>query len=251
MIDLHTHILPGIDDGPDTLDEAVAMARSAAADGIRVVAATPHVRSDYPTRPESMEAALAEVRAAVAAQGIPLELRGGGEVALEMVDALGRDGLARFGLGGSASYVLLEFPYAGWPLALPALVLDLRARGITPVIAHPERNAEVQADPDRLRPVVLSGALVQLTAASVDGRLGRRSRAAGLELLDRGLAHVLASDAHTPDIRAIGMSAAAEAVGDPSLAAWLTEDVPAAVLAGRDRPPRPPERRRRRRLFAV
>lgn len=248
MIDLHSHILPGIDDGARSLEDALGMARAALADGITQVAATPHVRSDYPTSADTMERTVGELRAALAGEGLGLELLPGGEIALDRLDLLGADDLTRFGLGGSPTYILLEFPYEGWPVALPSIVLGLRTRGVTPVIAHPERSRSVQADPERLRPIALSGALCQLTAASLDGRLGRRNRDAAFELLERGLAHLIASDAHTPDIRGIGMSGAADAVGDPALARWLTETVPAAIVAGEPVPATPAPVRRPSRL---
>jgi protein-tyrosine phosphatase len=248
VIDLHSHILPDIDDGARSLEDALGMARAAVADGITTIAATPHVRVDYPTSASTMERAVGELRAALADERIGLELLPGGEIALDSLDLLGADELARFGLGGSRSYVLLEFPYEGWPVALPSIVLGLRTRGITPVIAHPERSRAVQADPARLRPIALSGALCQLTAASLDGRLGRRNRDAGFELLERGLAQLVASDAHTPDIRGIGMSGAVDALGDPALARWLTETVPAAIVAGEPVPPKPVRTRRPSRL---
>ncbi len=93
-------------------------------------------------------------------------------------------------------------------------------------------RAARQARPERLRPIVLAGALVQVTAASLDGRIGRRARDTGFELVEAGLAHLIASDAHTPDVRGIGMSEAAIAVGDEALAGWLTLGVPAAIVDG-------------------
>ena len=107
------------------------------------------------------------------------------------------------------------------------------------MIAHPERNTEVQDRPERLRELVDAGVWVQLTAASVDGRLGRRNAAGARALLDAELAHLIASDAHAPAIRAIGMGAAAEAVGNAQLAWWLTHEVPEALLAGEEPPQRP------------
>ena len=104
----------------------------------------------------------------------------------------------------------------------------------------------MQARPEQLAPIVEGGALVQLTAASVDGRLGRRPRDAAFRLLELGLAHLLASDAHAPSIRQIGMSSAAEAIGDPALARWLTVEVPAAIVGGEHIPARPLAPRRRR-----
>ena len=245
MIDLHSHILPGVDDGPATIEESLEIARRAAADGVRVIAATPHVRDDYPTQPGTMERLVAELRTAIQAEGIPVDVRPGGEIAIDWLDRLSEDDLVRFGLGGSPHYVLLEFPYAGWPLSLHEWVFQLVTQEITPVIAHPERNADVQAEPEELRPLVDAGALVQITAASLDGRIGRSARAAASALIDKGLAHLLASDAHTPDVREAGLLPAVEAVGDENLARWLTLEMPMAIVTDAPLPRRPPARKRR------
>ena len=251
MIDLHTHILPGLDDGAQSLEDSVAMAHAAVADGIRIVAATPHVRDDYPTTAAEMERGVAAVRQAIAAAGLSLALRTGGEIALDRLGALDPVELSRFGLGGNAGYLLLEFPYYGWPLGLGNRLFELRSKGFISILAHPERNAEVQGLPERLRELVEQGAFVQVTSASLDGRLGRTARRTAFRLLELGLGHLVASDAHGPDVRAIGMRAAADALGDPELTRWLTMDVPAAILAGQpipDRPAAPPRRRRRFRI---
>jgi protein-tyrosine phosphatase len=215
------------------------MARLAAADGIRVLAATPHVRDDYPTSAEQMERGLGDVRAAVQAAGIELEVVPGGELAVEQAARLEPPELRRFGLGGSDGWLLVEFPYDGWPLGLQRLGQALHADGFRVVLAHPERNGEVQARPSRLQEFAEAGMLVQLTAASVDGRLGRQAQAASRTLLELGLAHLIASDAHAPSIRAIGLSAAVQAVGDPELARWLTDGVPRAIVDGAELPQRP------------
>ena len=230
MIDLHSHILPGLDDGVESLSAAVELARSALRDGITVIAATPHVRDDYPTSADEMERALEDTRAALAAEGVPLELLAGGEIALDRLSLLEEAELHRFALGGSKQALLLEFPYFGWPLGLEQTVFELRVRGWRPVLAHPERNNEVQASAGRLAHLVEAGALIQLTAASLDGRLGRATRATALRLLERGHAHLIGSDAHAPSLRQVGLSAAAAAVGDPVLARWLTVEVPRAIV---------------------
>ena len=209
MIDLHSHILPGIDDGVRTSAEALALARAAAEDGVRTIAATPHVRDDYPTRPETMERAVEELRRLLDAEGVPVELLPGGELALDQLASHTPEELRRFGLGGSGGYLLVEFPYAGWPLALEPQVHWLAAGGLTAVLAHPERNDSVQERPERLDAVLELGALVQVTAASVDGRLGRRVQKAALRLIREGRAHMIASDAHAPGVRQVGMSAPA------------------------------------------
>ena len=239
MIDLHSHILWGLDDGASTPARSLDMARAAVADGIRVVAATPHVRADWPTSVGAMERAVEALRAALEAEGIPLDLRTGGEIDLEMLPRLGADDLRRFGLAGNPHYLLVETPYFGWPEWLDDRVLELAGTGVTPVISHPERNAEVRDRPERLRRLVEGGALAQLTAASLDGRGSRGSRKCAFRLLDLGRAHLIASDAHEPRIREIGMSRAAAAVGDEALAGWLVEGVPGAIAAGTELPPRP------------
>jgi protein-tyrosine phosphatase len=245
VIDLHSHILPGVDDGAQSVADSLEIARAAVADGIEVLAATPHVRDDYPTEAEEMESLVGELRRTLLSEGIPLDLRKGGEIALNRLDSLSPEELRRFGLAGNPEYVLLEFPYYGWPLALADRVFQLRTLGVTPVIAHPERNSEVQASPERLRPLVEAGALLQVTASSIDGRLGRGPEATGLELVERGLAHMLASDAHHASVRAVGMTGAAKAVGDRDLARWLAEEVPYAIVTGTPLPERPDARRRR------
>jgi protein-tyrosine phosphatase len=242
LIDLHSHVLPGLDDGADDLDGALAICRAAAEDGIEVLAATPHVRAhDYPTTADQMDAALAELRAAA---GDVVRLVPGGELDVAELRRPVEE-LQRFALAGNPKYLLVETPYIGWPLDLADRLFELRASGITPVLAHPERNADVQARPGLLEPLVATGTLVQVTAASVDGRLGRRTSSCAHVLLERGWAHLLASDAHAPTVRAIGMRAAANAIGDDALARWLTEDVPRAIVENERVPERPASKKRR------
>jgi protein-tyrosine phosphatase len=238
MIDLHSHILPGIDDGARSLKDSVDIARAAVTDGIVAIAATPHVRDDWPTTADAMEERVAELRAELQLAGVPLELRTGGEIALPWLARLSSGELRRFGLGGS-SYLLVETPYHGWPLELPDALLSLQDKGFTPVLAHPERNPEVAARPQQLASLVDAGVLVQVTAASVDGRIGRRTQECGLLLIREGLAHLLASDAHHASVREVGMAEAAGRVGERTLARWLTWEVPAAILADEVIPGRP------------
>lgn len=244
MIDLHSHILPGLDDGARDLEESLEMARCMAQDGVRIVAGTPHVRDDYPTPPEAIEQALARVREAVSAAGIALDVRGGAEISLARLGRLDPGELERYGLGGNPRLVLVEYPYHGSPLSLASECAQLRQRGIVPVVAHPERNRDVQERPEDLRGAVGAGAVVQLTAASIDGRLGRAAASCARRLLELELAHLIASDAHAPGVREAGLSHAASAVGRPELGRWLTESVPAALLAGEELPARPATGRR-------
>jgi protein-tyrosine phosphatase len=192
-----------------------------------------------------MERGVAGLRTSLVSSGIELTLLPGGELALDRLDAYDAKELRRYGLGGNEFYLLVETPYHAWPLDLGDRIFRLAVAGITAVLAHPERNDAVQEDPGRLEPLVRSGVLVQLTAASVDGRFGRRAARTAQVLLERGLAHLVASDAHAPSIRAVGMSAAAEALGGGALARWLTVDVPRAIVDGTMVPARPTDQRRR------
>jgi protein-tyrosine phosphatase len=235
VIDLHTHILPGFDDGVRSLDEARELAREAQAEGVTAVVATPHVRDDYPTSPERMERGVEALRDDFATAGIDIEVIRGGEVALERLWELPADEARRFTYGGAGRYLLVEFPYRGWPSLLGPTLADLRARGIRALLAHPERNDAVQADPSRLAPAVRDGALVQITAASIAGLLGPASLRAAQHLIELNLAHVLATDAHGPGLaRRASLAVGVAALADSELARRLSADVPAAILAGVD-----------------
>jgi protein-tyrosine phosphatase len=245
LIDLHSHILPGVDDGARTLEDSRALAERSAAEGVTAIAATPHVRGDYPTTAGEMERRVAALREDFREQAIAIEVLHGGEIDLGMLEEIHEDDLRRFSLAQTGLYLLLETPYYGWPLGIAGLVHDLAARGFRVVLAHPERNAQVQADASRLEPLIEQGALIQVTAASVDGRLGRSSKRTAERLIELGMVHLIASDAHPPDLRAAGLAAAATAVRDRGLARYLTEEAPAAIVAGESLG-RPPAARRRR-----
>jgi protein-tyrosine phosphatase len=236
VIDLHSHILPGIDDGARTLEQARSLARDAVAEGVTAMAATPHVRDDYPTSCEVMERGVALLREDFARQEIPLAVLPGAEIELSLLWRILPDELLRFTLGQSRAYVLVEFPYSGWPRSLELALSLLEGRGLRMVLAHPERNPEVQDRPDRLASAVEAGALVQVTSGSLTGRLGTSSRVTAQRLLELGLVHLLASDSHGAHIREGGLAAAAEVLGDDALAQRLTVDVPEAIVAGRPLP---------------
>jgi len=236
VIDLHTHVLPGLDDGARSLAEARAMALDAAAQGVSVLAATPHVRDDYPTTPEAIEDAVAELRDDFGEPGIPVEVLHGAEVALDLLWMIPPEDLHRFTIAQNGRYLLLEVAYRGWPLAFESAVVRLLELGVTPLLAHPERNPEVQDRPDRVRAIVEAGALLQVTAASLEGSRDRAAQAAAMRLLELGLVHVVASDAHGPHIERGGLGDAVAALDDAGLARYLTVEVPGAIVAGEPLP---------------
>ena len=239
MIDLHSHILPGLDDGPEELDGSIAIAREAAANGVTAIAATPHVRDDFPTTSHSMMAAVAQLRGALRDARIDVDLLPGAEVAFDRLRHLGLDELRSFGLGGSAQYLLVELPFFGWPLDIADQVSSLREAGFTTVLAHPERNLALQESPARLVDLVRSGVLVQATAGSLVGNFGTSASRTAKQLVESGLVHLLATDTHKAGGSRSAFSGVVTAIGDPALMHWLTTDVPAAIVAGTRLPDRP------------
>lgn len=240
VIDLHTHILPGLDDGVASLAEAVDLARESWTSGVDQIVATPHVRDDYPTTRRQIDAGLEQLREALAAANVPLQLHRGAELDVRLAAGLEPAELERLLLGESRRYLLLEVPYSGSPHVLEAFAHTLRRRDIIPILAHPERSATYADKPDYLLPLLEAGCLVQVTAGSVVGDAGRRIRRTTRELLQRGMVHVLASDAHGHRIPRSSLADGALEL-DAALADYLTQQTPAAILAGLPvaDPPRP------------
>jgi protein-tyrosine phosphatase len=252
MIDLHAHILPGIDDGPASEDAAVEMARAAVRAGTRAIAATPHIDSGFGVDPARLAAARHALAERLAAEGIALELLQGGEVAAAHLPDLDDGALALLTLGGGPA-VLLECPFTPVGGGMEAMVADLRRRGFGVLLAHPERSPTFARAPGRLARLVELGASAQVTAGSFAGAFGETVRRAAARMLEAGLVHVIASDAHDaakrpPDVR-LGAAWLRERYGDVDRQlAWMTESAPAALVAGERPPERPPLPRRRVRL---
>jgi protein-tyrosine phosphatase len=252
MIDLHTHILPGLDDGPKALEAAVEMARVAEGAGTRAVAATSHVDHGFGVDIAGLAGARAALAERQARVGVELELLAGGEVAPERLSELDDAALASVALGGGPT-VLLECPFAPVGSAMEAMVADLHARGFAVLLAHPERSASFIRSPELLAALVDRGAAAQITTGSLAGRFGDSVRAAAERMLEAGLVHVIASDAHDPVRRAPDLRVAEHALrerydGVEEQFAWMTEAAPAALVAGEPLPARPPLPRPRRRL---
>jgi protein-tyrosine phosphatase len=200
MIDLHCHILPGVDDGAASLDEALAMARFCVRDGITHVVATPHCHRHCRLLRADILPHVARLSAALAAAGIPLTVLPGSEIQLTDVAAYRREFEAGLycHLGDGRTFTLLEFNWKSelYPADAPALVAWLRARGMTPIVAHPERQDFLAADAARLGALVEAGAWLQVTVDSLLGRHGPVPQACGEELLRTYQGVVLATDAH-------------------------------------------------------
>ena len=238
MIDLHCHLLPGIDDGPETLDEALAMARLAVSDGIEESWVTPHLHvGRWENDLASIGAAVLAYRAALSAAGIPLKLGFAAEVRLdyEIVPLIEAGRVPFYGVLDGYKVMLLEFPHSHVPMGALKFVDWLLARQIRPMIAHPERNKDLMREPQRLEPFVDEGCLVQLTADAVAGEFGELSAQRAREFLERGWVSVLASDAHDtrarPPRMAAGREAAAIIVGEAE-ARRLVQEIPLSIVGG-------------------
>jgi protein-tyrosine phosphatase len=233
VIDLHCHILPGIDDGADSLETSLAMARAAVDNGITVTACTPHI---YPGLYENTAQGIAKARARLQteldARGIALQLSFGADTHLvpEVFEGLKSKRIPT--LAGSR-YVLLEPPHHVAPPRFEDSVFQLRAGGYVPVITHPERLTWIEERYDVFRRLALGGVWMQVTAGSLTGEFGRRPRYWGERMLDEGLVHILASDAHGPTKRgprlAEGFAAAAARLGTAE-ALHLVETRPRGIL---------------------
>lgn len=237
MVDLHCHILPGIDDGARDLEASLDMARRAVDDGIEVIVATPH----WPYESESTPAArilelTSDLQDELNQAGIPLRLLPGHECVItpDLPDELASGRALAFG-NGKARYALLETPYHHLPYYLRDIVFQIQSRGFASIIAHPERNPIIQNDPEQLLEYVRSGCLVQVTAGSLTGQWGAASKKTGLTLFRRGLAHIISSDAHSANSRPPVLSEARKLVADvigEEVARKAVEDIPRKVIEG-------------------
>ncbi|MDX6657651.1 MAG: protein-tyrosine phosphatase [Solirubrobacteraceae bacterium] len=254
MIDLHCHVLPGIDDGPETLEDSLALCRAAAAAGTRTVVATPHVSWDWPNVNSRVVAdGVARVNEALEAEGLDLEVRPGAEVAMTRAGDLEDSELIALRLGGGP-YLLVECPFSPAAAGFDAILHGLVARGHRILLAHPERCPAFQRDRERLRSFVDAGMLTSITAGALVGRFGRGVKVFARELLEQGLVHDIASDGHGAGPRrppSIGPELEEAGLGDR--ADWHARAVPLAILDGTPLPasppplPRPPWLRRLRR----
>ncbi|CRI66041.1 PHP C-terminal domain protein [Thiocapsa sp. KS1] len=239
MIDCHCHILPGIDDGAHTFETALDMARAAAAAGIQDLVCTPHHLNGVYSNPGSVvRHALQDLRERLAGAGVPLRIHPGAELHLvpELPSqVLDGTALTYNDLGKAA---LVELPKAAVPMGAETILEQLLYRGITPVIAHPERNLVLVRNPERLAEWVARGCKVQLTAQSCSGDFGERIQHISRHWLELGWVHLIASDAHRPTGRspttlAAGRAVVTEWLGDQA-ASLLVCDNPRRLLDGAD-----------------
>jgi len=239
MVDLHCHILPGLDDGPAAFEESLAMAQSAIADGITHVVATPHSNNDY----HFDYSRVCELRDQLQTKiGDRLTLATGCDFHLypENLEALRKD--ARRFCINQHNYLLVEFNEYSIPPAMDQTLHEIQLAGFQPVITHPERNAILRAQTDRLRKWVGLGCFIQVTGCALTGFFGARPQRDALRWIGEGLVHFVASDAHNTRGRPLKLRPAFERVGEEfgaEKARALFVDNPMAAFEGRELPHMP------------
>jgi protein-tyrosine phosphatase len=241
VIDLHCHVLPGVDDGPETLDDTLDLCRAAVAAGTRTVVATPHVSWDWPgVTSHVVREGVERVKAALREHSIDLEVLPGAEVAMTRAGDLPDDELVALRLGGGP-YLLVECPYSPASAGFESILAALAERGHRILLAHPERCPAFHRDPALLSSFVDAGMLTSLTAGAFAGRFGRDVERFARKLVADELVHDIASDGHGAGMGrppSIGPELADAGFGER--AQWHAEAVPRAILDGTPLPPAPP-----------
>jgi protein-tyrosine phosphatase len=251
MVDIHSHILPQVDDGSHSLEESVEMCRRSAEDGIRVMVATPHAHDGMHKthEPDFLRQKVAELNNQLGGRPkivLGCELRFTHALVKQICETHSAPTIA----GGP--YVLVEFPHAVVPPGCEHPLFELMSNQITPIIAHPERNMMLLNEPERFYELVSIGVLGQMDTGSITGQFGKKVQQAARVMLENGLIHFIASDCHNTRNRLPGMSTAvastAEIVGE-EYARAIADDNPAAVVEGKSIPTRPaaslPQKKRR------
>lgn len=237
MIDIHTHILPGLDDGAATLEEALQMAAISAAEGVTAVVATPHVISGfYENTPQQIRQAVVHFNSCLKAEGIPLQVLAGAEYRLEpdLPRRLAEGRLMT--INDAGCYLLVELPASLVPPYTEQLLYEVQLQGVTPILAHPERNPGFNCNPEKLTRLARRGVLSQVTAGSLRGHFGLTAKRAAFKMLATGVAQMVASDAHSFRRRTPALTAAARDI-ETRWGADFTHAVfsglPSRIIAGK------------------
>ncbi|MBB5887989.1 tyrosine-protein phosphatase [Lactovum miscens] len=214
MIDIHCHILPGIDDGAKTLEDTLTMLKVAIEEGITVITATPHHNPEYKNERPLILQKVQEVEQIIEENNLPIQVLPGQEVrAYGEVIADFKDNKLLTAADNSR-FVLIEFPSDHVPGYASQLFYQMQSNGFQPILVHPERNSEIIENPNILYDLVNKGALSQITASSVTGHFGRKIQKLTYQIVENNLAHFIASDAHNVTSRSFKMKEALKIIGD-------------------------------------
>lgn len=232
MIDLHNHLLPGIDDGAPNIEVALALAKVAVNDGITHMVCTPHIHPGrYDNTLASINQALSIFQHGLNQHNILLKVAAAAEVrfGMELMIGVKTNSIPFLGQWQGKNVLLLEFPHGEIPFGAERLTGWLLHNNIIPMIAHPERNKGLMRDPNKLKPFIEQGCLLQVTAGSVVGNFGEVAQDLAVQLLERNLVTILASDAHNlehrPPVISAGLAVATELLGE-AIARRLVIDNP-------------------------
>jgi len=236
MIDIHNHILPCLDDGSDSPEKSLRMAKIAVDDGIRVVVATPHTNNGvYQVSPEKIIEEVKLLNQLLQDKGVPLKILPGADVHvdLNLIEEIKAGRVMT--VNNNQRYIMLELPDSGVPQHLSEFLWEIKLNGLTPVFTHPERNAAIQNDINILHGFIMQGAMSQITAMSLTGEFGKDARKCAVSLLKYNLAHVIATDAHSvrrrPPVLSRALKVAGEVVGDEYAIRMVTE-IPDKIIKG-------------------
>lgn len=255
MIDIHCHILPDVDDGSKNLEQSIEMVRMEHSGGTKAFIVTPHVieKKDY-ERVEGFAAIMEQLQATLNSEGIDVTLYPGGEIYPMRHLLVGVDAKKPVTLAGKGRHMLLDLPMGALPNDFEGILYELQIRGITPILAHPERCGPFQMEPDRLEPFLDKGVACQVNVGSLAGKYGPGAQDAAELILKRRWAHFLASDMHRAG-RKPYLATGAEAAGeflDGDYIRMLTVESAQCVIEGKElppRPPRPPEAKPKKRFL--
>ncbi|MBT2718152.1 tyrosine-protein phosphatase [Bacillus sp. ISL-57] len=209
MIDIHSHILPGVDDGAKHITESIAMAKIAVSEGIRTIIATPHHKNGFFENEKfDIIEKVAELNDALKAESIGLDVLAGQETRIygDILADYHAERILTLNDGGR--YVFIELPADHVPAYTEPLLYELQMKGLVPIIVHPERNLEFMESPNHLYKLVKHGALTQITAKSIVGGFGKKTKKFAFQLIEKNLTHYIASDAHNTKSRAFHMAEA-------------------------------------------
>jgi protein-tyrosine phosphatase len=242
MIDIHHHLLWGLDDGSISLDNSVAMAKMAVADGITHIVCTPHANEQYPYDPQVVAEKIATLQLALDQAGVHVKLGHGSDFHMSYDNIQeAKANPAKFSINGHG-YLLIELPDYGISRNLAETLYQLQLAGLTPILTHPERNATLQADDQRMAEWMRGGLLVQVTASSVTGQMGKTAQRVAHRLLENRWVHFLATDAHNLTSRPPKMREAHDFVAEkygPEYAHALCVGNPLAAFMGKPLQPQP------------
>ncbi|MED4054184.1 tyrosine protein phosphatase [Niallia taxi] len=212
MIDIHCHILPGVDDGPKTKEESILMAREAVNQGIETIIATPHHRNNtYVNSKKAILRVVDEFNTILQNEQIPLTILPGQETRIfgEILEDYNKEEILTL---NNSNYLFLEFPSSSVPRYAERLLYEIQLEGLNPIIVHPERNKEILDNPNILYNLVKNGALTQVTAASLAGFFGKSIKKFSYQLIENNLTHFVASDAHNIHNRSFKLNEAYDTI---------------------------------------